>query len=60
MSMSIHAHFYPEQSAVTLIQRMQHSKNRLGNDSCTAADAPLLERTVDRNRVLCERADPLT
>ncbi len=41
--MSIHVHFYREQSAVTLIQRMQHSKNRLGAETISA---PLLERTA--------------
>lgn len=37
--------FLCEQCAVTLIQRVEHSKNRFcaGNDRCTAADAPLLE-----------------
>ncbi len=63
ISMSIHVHFYREQSTVTLIQRMQHSKNRLCVEtSCTAAAAPLLERTAtpDRNRVQCEHSDPLT
>ncbi len=40
ISMSIHVHFYREQSTVTLIQRMQHSKNRLcAETSCTAAAA---------------------
>ncbi len=47
ISMSIHVRFYCEQCAVTLIQRVQHSKNRLcGNDLCTAADATLLEHTA--------------
>ncbi len=47
ISMSIHVRFYCEQCAVTLIQRVQHSKNRLcRNDLCTAADATLLEHTA--------------
>ncbi len=45
--MSIHVNFYREQSTVTLIQRMQHSKNRLcGDDGCNAAAASLLECTA--------------
>ncbi len=60
--MSIHVHFYREQSAVTLIQRVQHSKNRLGVETIAA----LLQMhhswnaLPDRNRVQCERSDPLT
>uniref|UniRef100_A0A671T7T8 Uncharacterized protein n=1 Tax=Sinocyclocheilus anshuiensis TaxID=1608454 RepID=A0A671T7T8_9TELE len=42
---SIHVHIYRKPCAVTLIQRMQRSKNRL--DLCTAADAPLLECTAE-------------
>ncbi len=59
--MSIHVHFYREQSAVTLIQRMQHSKYRL----CAETIAALLQThrswnaLPDRNRVQCERSDPL-
>ncbi len=34
--MSIHVHFYREQSAVTLIQRGQHSKTRLGAETIAA------------------------
>ncbi len=44
--MSLHVHFYREQSAVTLIQRMQHSKYRL----CAETIAALLQthRTLER------------
>ncbi len=60
--MSIHVHFYREQSAVTLIQRMQHSKNRL----CAETIAALLQThrswnaLPDRNHVQCDRFNPLT
>ncbi len=60
--MSIHVHLYREQSAVTLIQRVQHSKNRLGAKTISA----LLQMhrswnaLPDRNRVQCERFNPLT
>ncbi len=60
--MSIHVNFYLEQSAVTLIQRVQHSKNRLGAETIAA----LLQThhswnaLPDRNHVQCERFNPLT
>ncbi len=60
--MSIHVHFYREQSAVTLIQRVQHSKNRLGAETIAA----LLQThrswnaLPDRNRVHCECFNLLT
>ncbi len=34
--MSTHVQFYSEQSTVTLIQRMQHSINRLGAETISA------------------------
>ncbi len=55
--MSIHVQFYHKQKAVTLIQDMQHSKNRL----CAETIAALLQThrswnaLPDRNR-----SDPLT
>ncbi len=54
--------FYREQSTVTLIQHMQHSKNRL----CAEMIAALLQPhrswnpLPDRNRMQCECSDPLT
>ncbi len=56
--MSIHVHFYREQHANTLIQCVQHSKNRLYAETISA----LLQthRYSDRNRVQCERSHPLT
>ncbi len=60
--MSIHVHLYNEQSAVSLIKCMQHSKNRL----CAEAIAELLQlhrswnALPDRNRAQCERSDLLT
>ncbi len=60
--MSIHVNFYSEQSAVTLIQRVQRSKIRLGAETIAA----LLQThrswnaLPDRNRVQCERSDLLT
>jgi hypothetical protein len=60
--MSIHVHFYREQSTVTLIQRVQHSKNRLGAETIAA----LLythrnwNGSTDCNRVQCESFNPLT
>ncbi len=60
--MSIHVHLYREQSAVTLIQRVQHSKNRFGAE--TIAELLQTHRSwnalPDRNRVQCERFNPLT
>ncbi len=60
--MSIHVHLYREQSAVTLIQRVQHSKNRLGAETISALLQPhrFWNALPDRNRVQCERSDPLT
>jgi len=62
ISMSIHVHFYCEQSVVTLIQRMQHSKNRLGAETIPALLQPHRSWNAlpDYNRVQCERSDPLT
>ncbi len=54
--------FYREQSAVTLIQHVQQSKNRLGEETIAA----LLQThrswnaLPDLNCVQCERSDPLT
>ncbi len=60
--MSIHVHLYREQSAVTLIQRVQHSKNRLRAETFSALLQPhrFWNTLPDRNRVQCERSDPLT
>ncbi len=60
--MSIHVHFYREQSAVTLIQHVQHSKNRLGAETIAALLQPHRSWNAlpDRNRVQCERFNPLT
>ncbi len=60
--MSIHVNFYREQSPVTLIQRVQHSKTRHGTETIAA----LLQThqswnaLPDRNRVQCERFNLLT
>ncbi len=55
-----HTFSYSEQSVVTLIQCMQHSKNRQKNDSCTATAQHSWNALLDRNRMQCERSDPLT
>ncbi len=52
MSISIHVNFYHEQSAVTLIQRMQHSKNRL----CAETIAALLQTDRSWNALLTATA----
>ncbi len=47
ISMSIHVHFYREQSAVTLILCVQHSKNRLCAETTAALlQTPLLDPTA--------------
>ncbi len=60
--MSIHVHIYRKQCAVTLIQLLQRSKNRLGAETFSA----LLQMhrswnaLPDHNRVHCARFNPLT
>ncbi len=60
--MSIQVNFYYEQSAVTLIQHMQPSKNRLCAETIAALLHPHRSWNAlpDRNRMQCERSDPLT
>ncbi len=60
--MSIHVHFYLKQSDVTLIRRVQHSRNRLGAE--TIAALLQMHRSwnalPDRYRNQCESFNPLT
>ncbi len=62
MFTSIHVNFYRETSAVTLIQLMQHSKNRLCAETIVALLQPhhSWNALPDCNRVQCERSGPLT
>ncbi len=62
ISMSIHVNLYLKQSDVTLIRRVQHSRNRLGAE--TIAALLQMHRSwnalPDRYRNQCESFNPLT
>ncbi len=60
---SIHVHIYCKQCTVTLIQRFKINAAKIDSvrkHLCTDADALLLDALPDRNRVQCERSNPLT